>query len=141
MSQGKTIKEFWDTCDIVPYLMMLARDEKICSQRTFVLVNAMIANDVRNFMTHEKFTKLLDAAFKFANGEMTRDELLIYESNATGTNHQFSQANLAIEWPTHNVIAAVHVQKLLGELGMECPMDYAQLVREMIKKPEFPQIT
>ena len=73
----KSAKDAWMNCDRGDWLLWLAKRLNV-DDRNLTLAKALCANQVRHLMKDQKSLDALDACFKYANGEITREELDVY---------------------------------------------------------------
>jgi hypothetical protein len=70
----KSAKDAWMNCDRGDWLLWLAKRLNV-DDKKLTLAKALCANQVRHLMKDQKSLDTLDACFKYANGEITREEL------------------------------------------------------------------
>ena len=64
----------WDNCERGDWMLWIAKKLDI-DDRLLTLAKATCANQVRHLMTDQRSIDALDACFRYAKGEITREEL------------------------------------------------------------------
>ena len=70
----KNYKEAWQNCERGDWMLWLAKKLKV-DDRKLTLAKFKCANQVRHLMKDQRSIAALDAAEKYGNGEISRDEL------------------------------------------------------------------
>ena len=78
----KSPEEAWNNCSRGDWMLWLARRLDV-DNRLLTLAKATCANQVRSLMTDQRSLDALDACFRYANGELTREELNTFTSAAS----------------------------------------------------------
>ena len=77
----KSAKDAWMNCSRGDWMLWLAKKLDV-DDRLLTLAKATCANQVRHLMTDQRSIDALDASFRYAKGELTREELNTYASYA-----------------------------------------------------------
>ena len=73
----KSAKDAWMNCSRGDWMLWLAKKLDV-DDRLLTLAKATCANQVRHLMTDQRSIDALDASFRYAKGELTREELNTY---------------------------------------------------------------
>ena len=74
-------EDAWNNCERGDWMLWLARKLKI-DDRLLTLAKATCANQVQHLLTDQRSIDALDACFRYAKGEITREELNVYAASA-----------------------------------------------------------
>ena len=77
----KSDKDAWMNCERGDWMLWLAKKLDV-DDRKLTLAKATCANQVRHLMKDQKSLDAIDACFKYAKGEITREKLNVYASSA-----------------------------------------------------------
>ena len=77
----KSPEEAWQNCHRGDWMLWIAKRLDV-DDRLLTLAKATCANQVRHLMTDQRSIDALDASFRYAKGELTREELNTYASSA-----------------------------------------------------------
>ena len=105
----------WQTCERGDWMLWLMQKAKLCDMRTLTLAKARCAETVKRLMKDPRSLAALQAAFDFAEGRITEEEL---------------EAAAAAAWAAAEAEAAAVARKKHLTL---C----ANLVREVLPNPIF----
>ena len=75
----KSAKDAWMNCDRGDWMLWLAKRLNV-DDRKLTLTKATCANQVRHLMKDQRSLDALDACFRYANGEISRSALDIYDA-------------------------------------------------------------
>ena len=70
----KSPEKAWQNCHRGDWMLWIAKKLDV-DDRLLTLAKATCANQARHFMTDQRSLDALDACFRYANGELTREEL------------------------------------------------------------------
>ena len=70
----KSPEKAWQNCHRGDWMLWIAKKLDV-DDRLLTLAKATCANQVRSLMTDQRSLDALDACFRYANGELTREEL------------------------------------------------------------------
>ena len=91
----KNYEEAWQNCERGDWMLWLARRLKV-DNRKLALAKFKCANQVRHLMGDQRSITALDAAEKYGNGEISRDELNTYVAPAySAASAAYSAASAA----------------------------------------------
>ena len=77
----KSDEDAWINCERGDWMLWLAKRLDV-DDRKLTLAKATCANQVRHLMKDQKSLDAIDACFKYAKGEITREKLNVYASSA-----------------------------------------------------------
>jgi hypothetical protein len=77
----KSPKDAWMNCNRGDWMLWIAKRLDV-DDRLLTLAKATCANQVRHLMTDKQSTDAIDACFRYARGEITREKLNIYADAA-----------------------------------------------------------
>jgi hypothetical protein len=72
-----TPEQAWNDCKRGDWMLWIAKELEV-DDRLFTKAKALCANTVRHLMKDKRSTDAIDAAMRYANGEITREELNKY---------------------------------------------------------------
>jgi hypothetical protein len=101
----ESFEEAWNKCKHGDRMLAMARKLNV-DKRSFIRAKALCANTVRHLMKDKRSTDAVDAALRYANGEISRKELDKYKVAA------FSTAAFAADYAAAYAVradSAVHV--------------------------------
>ena len=78
----KSPEKAWQNCHRGDWMLWIAKKLDV-DDRLLTLAKATCANQVRSLMTDQRSLDALDACFRYANGELTREELNTFTSAAS----------------------------------------------------------
>ena len=78
----KSPADAWQNCHRGNWMLWIAKRLDV-DDRLLTLAKATCANQVRSLMTDQRSIDALDACFRYAKGELTREELNTYASAAS----------------------------------------------------------
>ena len=85
----KSPEKAWQNCHRGDWMLWIAKKLDV-DDRLLTLAKATCANQARHFMTDQRSLDALDACFRYANGELTREELNTFTSAAAYVSRQES---------------------------------------------------
>ena len=77
-AKDKSWEEIYNTCHRRDWLLWLFKRTNPDNVKELFMAKALCANTVRHLMKDKRSTDAIDATIKFANGEITADELKIF---------------------------------------------------------------
>jgi hypothetical protein len=77
-----SFEEAWNDCEYGDWMLWIAYRLGV-DERTFTRAKVLCANTVRHLMTDKRSTEAVDAALRYANGEIRKDELNVYVDAAS----------------------------------------------------------
>jgi hypothetical protein len=77
-----TFEEAWQECGRGDWMLWIAQKLGV-DDRTMTRAKALCANTVRHLMKDSRSTDAIDAALRYADGEITREQLDRYDMDAT----------------------------------------------------------
>ena len=80
-SDGKTLREAWETCPRGDWMLWLAARLKV-DHRKLTLAKGLCANTVRHLMKDERSLKAVDVAIAYGRGNATAEELYAAAASA-----------------------------------------------------------
>ena len=101
----KSPEEAWNNCSRGDWMLWLARRLDV-DNRLLTLAKATCANQVRSLMTDQRSLDALDACFRYANGELTREELNTFTSAASDAADAADYADYAAYYAAAAAYAA-----------------------------------
>ena len=90
----KSPEEAWQNCHRGDWMLWIAKRLDV-DDRLLTLAKATCANQVRSLMTDQRSLDALDACFRYANGELTREELNTFAYAAYAAAAYASDASAA----------------------------------------------
>ena len=90
----KSPEESWQNCHRGDWMLWLAKKLDV-DDRLLTLAKATCANQVRHLIKDQRSLDALDACFRYAKGELTREELNTYASAASVASSYAYAANAA----------------------------------------------
>ena len=78
----KSPEKAWQNCHRGDWMLWIAKKLDV-DNRLLTLAKATCANQARHFMTDQRSLDALDACFRYANGELTREEMNTFTSAAS----------------------------------------------------------
>jgi len=100
----KSAKDAWMNCDRGDWMLWLAKRLNV-DDRKLTLTKATCANQVRHLMKDQRSLDALDACFRYANGEISRSALDIYDA-ADAAAAAYSAAYSAAAYSAYAAYAA-----------------------------------
>ena len=100
----KSAKDAWMNCDRGDWMLWLAKRLNV-DDRKLTLTKAACANQVRHLMKDQRSLDALDACFRYANGEISRSALDIYDA-ADAAAAAYSAAYSAAAYSAYAAYAA-----------------------------------
>ena len=80
-NRKSSFEEAWRDCERGDWMLWIAKKSGI-DDRLLTRAKALCANTVRHLMTDKRSTAAVDAALRYAAGEISRDELDGYAAHA-----------------------------------------------------------
>jgi hypothetical protein len=80
-----TPEQAWNNCQRGDWMLWIAKKLAV-DDRLFTKAKALCANTVRHLMKDKRSTDAIDAAMRYANGEITREELNKYAAAASAAS-------------------------------------------------------
>lgn len=74
-AEGKTVAEFWATCERGDWMMWLLQNSKLCDRRTLTAIKAAQVEPIRHLLTDAASIAALDGAHAFGRGEISEQAL------------------------------------------------------------------
>ena len=87
----KSPEEAWQNCHRGDWMLWIAKRLDV-DDRLLTLAKATCANQVRHLMTDQRSIDALDASFRYAKGELTREELNTAAAAATTYAYAYASA-------------------------------------------------
>lgn len=118
-----TFEKMWRRCHRGDYLLWIAKKIGV-DDRTLVRAMAMCANTVRHLMLDKRSTAAIDAAFKYAAGEINRDALQRHWSTTNEVADQEYENYLDDEGTNREDLHFELHAALLAHAVVDYPDDY-----------------
>lgn len=72
---GKTLSDFWASCERGDWMLRIAKESGVCDLRTLTLMKAKCASLAKPHMKDQSSLAAIQAAFDFASGLISEDQL------------------------------------------------------------------
>jgi hypothetical protein len=154
-----TPEQAWNDCKRGDWMLWIAKELAV-DDRLFTKAKALCANTVRHLMKDKRSTDAIDAAMRYANGEITREELnkytaaaynaataasydVAYAANAANAAYSATSATSASASATSAAYAAYAVAAASAYAADAASANYqatADICREILTEEVFEKI-
>jgi hypothetical protein len=123
----------WQNCDRGDWMLWMAKKLNV-DDRLLTLAKATCSNQVRHLMKDQQSTDALDACFRYAKGEITREELNVFTDAAYTTAVFAFAAHAAYSAAQSSFICSYYAASYAAAAYADAATDADDAKRESLKK-------